>query len=211
MQELTIVFLRDYISNSEKCHLDSWRGENIKSPFQITPKHFLSYAEYDLTNEYRHHLVNSLSNIKRAIDCQFDSLLYGLGLFEKSKKNKWNFPDKIDCLNRIGIISPRVLKKINQKRNLLEHEYMLPNKNEVEDALDVATLFIAYTEKFLSRATIEIELYHDINEESLEIKLDYNNNMIIIIERKSEREKKITADSEEYIDYLRWFIDLYKF
>lgn len=211
MQELTIAFLRDYTSNSEKCHLDSWSGKNIESPFKITPKNFLSYADYDLTNEYPHHLVNSLSNIKRAIDCQFDSLLYGFGLFEKSKKLNWNFPEKINYLNRIGIISPRILRKINQKRNLLEHEYILPNKNDVEDALDVATLFIAYTERYLWNATTEIELYHDTKEEQLKIKLDYKNNMIIINETTRPRDKKINANSEEYVDYLRWYIDLYKF
>ncbi|MEA2075447.1 MAG: hypothetical protein U9O85_06905 [Euryarchaeota archaeon] len=43
-----------------------------------------------------------------------------------------------------GIIAPQILKKINDKRNLLEHEFKKPSLEQVEDALDVATLFISY-------------------------------------------------------------------
>jgi hypothetical protein len=50
------------------------------------------------------------------------------------------------------------LNKINKKRNLLEHEYKNPSIEEVEDALDVAILFINYTNKYISSAMIECEL-----------------------------------------------------
>ena len=208
--EIDIAFLNEF-TNKEECHLESCNITNIQPPFDITPKDFLKYAEYDLNNEYTHHLINSLSNIKRAIDCQLDSLLYGFGLFEKSKIQKWNFPTKIDYLNRLEVISPRILLKINQKRNLLEHEYIRPNKSDVEDALDIAILFIVYTDKYLLNAIVSCEPYNFIEEYSLEVNLDYEKNMITISKRRDkETLKEINADSEDYIKYLKWFISLYE-
>jgi hypothetical protein len=41
--------------------------ENIEISFEISPNDFLKFAEFDLTANYEHHLVNSLSNTKRAL------------------------------------------------------------------------------------------------------------------------------------------------
>lgn len=217
MDDFSIESLKKFIGNFEDVRFDTWDSEDVEAPFQMTPKQFLEFAEYDLNNEYSHHLVNSLSNIKRAIDCQLDSLLFVFGLFKKSKKGRWNFPKKIDCLNKIGIISPRILERINQKRNLLEHEYKIPKKGQVVDALDVAILFKAYTEKFLSNALIDCTPYHEIKKDSFSVKLDYKNAKIIFYnpEIKNNKfiyviKKEITPDSDEYIDYLKWFVGLYK-
>lgn len=210
MRDVDITFLNDFIKK-EECYLQSFNSEDIQPPFDIMPKDFLNYAEYDLNSEYNHNLINSLSNIKRAIDCQLASLFYAFGLLEKLKTQKWNFPDKIDCLNKLGVISPRILLRINRKRNLLEHEYIRPNKNEVEDALDVAILFNAYTEKFLLNAMIDCEPYNDEKKEGFEVKLDYKNNRIILYDTWDEKIiKEINANSEDYLIYLKWYIDLYK-
>jgi len=211
--------LKKFIGDFEDVHLDTWNSNDIEVPFQIKPSEFLKFAETDLNNKYAHRLVNSLSNIKRAIDCQLDSLLYGFGLFEKSNEERWNFPRKIETLKKLGIISPRILKKINQKRNLLEHQYIKPKKSEVDDALDVATLFIAYTEKFLIKALIECEPVDDKTGDSFKIIFDYKNGKLdfgVTMYDKQERykgikkAKSVTSDSKEYMEYLKWFINLYK-
>ena len=111
----------------------------------------------------------------------------------------------------LGVISPRILLKINQKRNLLEHEYIRPNKGDVEDALDVAILFIVYTDKYLLNAIVRCEPYNFIEEYCLEVNLDYEKNRITISKRRDkETLKEINADSEDYIKYLKWFISLYE-
>jgi hypothetical protein len=124
------------------------------SIFEIQPKEFLGFAEKELSegNDDRH-LVNSLSNIKRAIDCQIDLVIYNHMMSKKAKKERWNFPEKMGYLQDVGIIAPRILKKINEKRNLLEHEYKKPTQEQVEDALDVATLFIHYISPLISDKT----------------------------------------------------------
>jgi hypothetical protein len=48
------------------------------------PKEFFKYAEADLASSYEH-IVNGLSNSKRAPDCQLDTLLYVLGYYSKSQ------------------------------------------------------------------------------------------------------------------------------
>ena len=55
---------------------------------------------------------------------------------------KWNIPKKIEALQGLGLITPRILTKVSGARNLLEHEYRRPQKNEVEEALDLASLFV---------------------------------------------------------------------
>lgn len=216
MKEFDLESLNHFIANG---HAQGCEYEIIKTGFEILPNDFLKFADCDLIAEYEHHLVNSLSNSKRAIDSQLDSLLIGLGLSERAKK--WNFPTKIDYLNSIGIISPKVLNKINKKRNLLEHKYKNPNKEEVEDALDVATLFINYTNKYLSPALIECALLgRELQDEAMQcvtVKLDWQNYKLIfkgadedlIAETYEPIVKELTADQTDYDEYLKFYLNLY--
>jgi len=197
----------------EEGSVDGYGYEIIETGFEISPEEFLKFAELDLTAEYKHHLVNSLSNTKRAIDSQLDSLLIGFGLSEKSKR--WRFPKKIEFLNSVGIISPRILNKINKKRNLLEHEYKNPSKEEVEDALDVALLFVSYTNKYLNPALVSCDLLTS----GLDIKvdLDWKNCKLIFHVRQQGKSKidcideEITVDQIEYNLYLAFFLSLYNY
>jgi len=139
--------------------LGGWTGRRQK-PFEIKPEKFLSFAKSDLKQKLKRGSINALSNVKRAIDCQLDSLLIVLGFYKKAKKENWNFPYKLEFLNKIGIIAPSILRKINKQRNLLEHEYRFPKKEEVEDAIDITDLFLTATNKFIDIdiGTVEIEL-----------------------------------------------------
>ena len=47
----------------------------FKSPFDISPGDFLEYANKDINAKYGHRYVNALANVKRALDCQLDTLL----------------------------------------------------------------------------------------------------------------------------------------
>ena len=122
----------------------------IESPFSLNAEDFLEYSEEDIKENNNKNIINSLSNVKRSIENRVDLLLYAFGCkFSKQLR----FPEKLNELNKMGIIAPRILKKINKIRNLLEHQYEIPNKEKVEDALDVAILFIEYTNKFIYEFT----------------------------------------------------------
>ena len=112
--------------------------------YNITPKEYLSYAKLDLDEQYGHHLINALCNAKRAFHCQLDIILKNL-----ARKTANSFLSKKKLLEELGIITPRILEKLNRQRNILEHEYTKPSLEEVSDFLDITELFIEYTNKYV--------------------------------------------------------------
>lgn len=122
-----------------------WADKRIT--FDIMPKNFLRFAENALSQNSESGLINALSNTKRALDCQVELIIYEHGFGKKLNKERWGFPKKIKFLQENGILAPRILEKINKTRNLLEHEFKKPDIEHVEDALDVVTLFIGYSER----------------------------------------------------------------
>lgn len=210
MKDLSLESVKEFLSNFDDLILGSTSCTDVETSFQIKPRQFLRFAEQDLNGAYEHHLINALSNVKRAIDCQVDSLLVGFGLFEESGK-RFDFPAKVELLNRLGIISPKILEKINRKRNLLEHGYVRPDKDSVEDALDVANLFFAYTDRFLFNALRECEPNSTKNAKAFfDIKLDYKKRRLRLWVPGRKTKKVVGAESEEYLEYLKLFLSLYK-
>jgi hypothetical protein len=120
-------------------------GSTLDLEYEIAPEAFLSFAEKDLLQDDVRGLVNGLSNAKRAIDCQVEKLLACLGL-----PSARSFPKKMGLLTEIGVVAPRIVTKVVRARNYLEHEYRKPEKEQVEDAVDVATLFVAALERSLA-------------------------------------------------------------
>jgi len=71
----------------------------------------------------------------------------------KSEKEQWSFPRKIDVFKELGIAAPSILERINRKRNQFEHEYKMPTREEVDDAVDVTCLFwLLYGSTLLQRS-----------------------------------------------------------
>jgi len=136
-------------------------AEDIEIPFDLKAKDFLDFAGDDLRGNSIRDTVNALGNIKRSIDCLFDSLLFMLNFLEESKRGRWTFPEKMNFLSEIGIITPYILSRINSARNLLEHEFRKPNRKDVEMAYDVAILLyyatIRFTRRFISIVDMEVQ------------------------------------------------------
>lgn len=120
-------------------------GTSIGYRFKINPENFIDYANTDIKSTCTHGLVNALSNSKRAVDCQIDKLLCSLGIGIKNR----NLPQKITILKELGIVAPKIISKLIKKRNYLEHRYICPKREEVEDAVDIAALFIEATNRKL--------------------------------------------------------------
>ncbi len=214
MAEFILERLNRLINKHDVDSVDGYTFGTVETGFDISPDEFLDFAKYDLAAKYDHHLVNSLSNTKRAVDSQLESLLIGFGLSKKAKN--WHFPVKIDFLNNIGIVSPKILNKINKKRNLLEHEFKNPTEEEVEDALDIVALFISYTNKYLSRAIRDFYLVgEDLNGNLI---LDWDNCKFVFkypvyIDDKysGDANEELTADQKDYDECLKLYLKLYEF
>ena len=60
---------------------------SLDLPFELEPEDLIKFAEEDMKESNEKSLINALSNIKRAIDCRIDCLLYVFGMYEKTKKD----------------------------------------------------------------------------------------------------------------------------
>ena len=116
------------------------------------PELYMRFATQDLTagSDDRNSL-NAVSNAKRAIHLRVDRLLQVYGGLKKSGLSlKSSFPRKFDYLANCGILAPEIVKKLNQSRNVVEHEYRLPSRDEAADYVDIAGLFVRSTSPFMS-------------------------------------------------------------
>ena len=113
-------------------------------PWPTTPLEYVRFAEQDIADGGRRGLVNAISNAKRAIHAHVDFLLHNCGRCLKRS----NFPEKLSLLNRLGIIAPSLLEKYNQLRNVIEHEYAQPSREEAQEVIDIACLFLEATRSY---------------------------------------------------------------
>ncbi len=135
----------------------------IEPGFDLSPEDFIRFAELDLEQDDERSLVNALGNAKRAIDCRTDIIISALKLSPKRLKLS-----KLSILKEIGALAPRILNKVRNARNLLEHEYVLPKRELVEDAVDVAMLFEAAAHRVLHLFPEVIYIYNNGEEDGVE-------------------------------------------
>lgn len=108
-------------------------------PFEITPRDFLHQAEVDLTHETQGSDQNAFTNAKRAITCVMDQILLTFGY----RSHRWNTARKVQTVAAMGVVTPRIIVKVNATRNLLEHSHQSVTRTQAEDAVDIAMLFVA--------------------------------------------------------------------
>jgi len=197
--------------NVRKYRVDSAGFESVEVPFGLTAYDFLEFAGQDLQEEHERSSVNALGNIKRCIDCLCDSLLYVMNYLKKSKKEKLGFPGKIDLLGKLGIITPYILRKINSMRNLLEHEFQRPKREDVENAFDVATLFYHATGRFTRRFPSEFTMFSVDNDNFVfAIEFDRKKHKIKIIDDE-EKSQEFGEETKEYLEWLKIFFEIQYF
>jgi hypothetical protein len=193
-KELLKKYLQD--KDTVRC---GWGVDYIDTSFETMPSEFISFAENDLQSNFDHKYINALSNAKRALDCQADRLLKLFGYYQLSQDKFWGFPKKLDLIQKFEIIAPRVLNKINKSRNLMEHQYVKPKPDQVEDFLDIASLFIASTDHYVSHFVRLVQYINEVNEEfndlmEVDIELDNINSKLIV-------KTKILKSNQESVDF----------
>lgn len=135
----------EYISrmeNWDQATIDPKSFVRLEHATPVTPKEYLKFADKDLLLADAHGLVNALSNAKRAINCQVTSLLAVLGLPDTG-----DLQAKFQQFESIGVLVPRVSKKIYKLESLLDKQFCKPGTEDVEEAINIATLFVEATEK----------------------------------------------------------------
>lgn len=111
---------------------------HLQRVVDIEPDEFLELAEEDLERGGAGALLNAVTNAKRAIHCQVDYVLDCLGYESHALPTARKFA----LFESFGFIAPRILKRVTDLRNILEHEYRRPTTDQVVDAVDIAALFV---------------------------------------------------------------------
>ncbi|WP_018609834.1 hypothetical protein [Uliginosibacterium gangwonense] len=139
--------LIDYlIANIDKLTHSSGAGLLFDFPdFELMPFDYLEFAEQDLSKDTTSSRIGCVSNLKRATECEMDTLIHILGLTKHVK----SFPKKLEFVSNVGLISPRSLDKLNRIRNKMEHEYAVPKLSELEAYFDLASGFVYSIEGYI--------------------------------------------------------------
>jgi hypothetical protein len=125
----------------------------MEQNFDIKPKDFLRFAKEDLKEGNERGYINSITNAKRAIDCQIDDVLEKLAFssnnftplikdFLKYYEFDSDITIKLQIIHALNLAPSLLISKSRTLRNKLEHLYQNPNIQEVKEALDVADLFL---------------------------------------------------------------------
>lgn len=166
--------------NLTNLYLTTDFGTEIKkSTTEISPKDFLRFAKQDLKEGNEKGFINSLTNSKRAIDCQVDNTLEILGIKSDNFNTEFkeyvdlfefedDIPIKLKIIHSINLAPSLIISKTRTLRNKLEHVYQKPKSNDVKEALDIADLFIRSVEGKMTGIFTEFYLTDDknCNEES---------------------------------------------
>lgn len=177
---------------------------DLDFPFEIHAQHFLDIAEEDLSTNNLRGNINALTNAKRAIDCQVEAIIEVLSL-----KKARSFPVKLEKINEIGLVAPRVLKRLNKLRNSLEHDFLTPSRDEVEDFIDVASLFIELSNGLFRMyawqfAVYDVQTYGDKNGFQVNLNRDDNSMEVNMYKTNGKVTTYVVRPSEhEYIPLVK--------
>ena len=144
--------------NFADCLIERDDGYGFEPEFEINPRDFLHYSKEDLDIEGDRGIINSISNAKRAIDCQNHVVFNSYGLlnpkndFKNDKVNEYikitqsrskvlNL--KFHLINSLNFAPISIVSNGWKLRNKIEHIFdVLPKKKEVEDFIDYAEAYI---------------------------------------------------------------------
>jgi hypothetical protein len=186
----------------------------------------LRFAKLDLKQDDERGLINSLTNSKRAIDCQIDEVLNKFGITQDNfKPAVENFvahfelgndvPIKLKFIQALNFAPSLLISKTRTLRNRLEHLYQKPTENEVHEAFDVADLFIrSVSSKFkIQTDDFSITDEKNFNEKNKwvyknAISFSFNEktknfNLGKIIANKAVEKVSITPTDKEYFGIVR--------
>jgi hypothetical protein len=134
-----VDFLRSNLN-----HLNHLGGGGI-SPnfpeFDLMPHNYLAYANIALSDSSDANRINCISHLKRAVECEADTFFYLLQI-----SRRWNFPQKLEALERLELMPSRSIVHLNRIRNKVEHEYSVPEIDDLSVYFDLVAGFVAAIE-----------------------------------------------------------------
>ncbi|MGO3439414.1 MAG: hypothetical protein ACTINB_11615 [Serratia liquefaciens] len=182
----------------------------------LKPNGYLQDAIDDLNaGKERRNLNNAIRNAKSALHMKVDILCVSFSGSEYFKKLK-SFPKKMDFLESIGIVRPRIIDKINKLRNEIEHEYRDATLEEAEDVIDIVLLFIEATKYLNSRFPSDSDFHGALTSEKeylRRIVCNWNDGELIFYFSKKDsgldyvNKYILKVGDERYAQWVKYIID----
>mgnify|MGYP005988258551 CR=1 FL=1 len=147
-------FLRENKKNLKNYGLSglgSLIGEYLTEPESLLHKAEIKLLESDDFSGVHKLLIKS-------IETQTVSLLNKLGI-----KEPQIFSEQISLVNQLGILAPRILVKIEDLHNSLEIYDEVEKKEKLENQLDITSLYIKITKRFMNNFFQDFEMRFDEN------------------------------------------------
>lgn len=148
-----------------------------EKPFgDVSAEEYLDFARNDLSRGDRAGLVNALGNAKRCFHCHVDRLLFRFSLLKAA--NSLNFPQKIELLRELKIVSGTLLRVFNRERNAMEHDYVAPTTEIAEGSVDLCELLLLATERYLCEVPMNMRVVLEDDDRDLMFQLEAGTNTL---------------------------------
>lgn len=123
--------------------------------FDLYPQDYLAFAENELNSfalnaDDPGYLINCVTHLKRAADCQLDMFLHAFNLYRVFRNRNLKFDKKLDFLESAAVFSSRSLRRLNAVRNRIEHDFASPKVDDIEAYYDVVTSMVAVLQRVIA-------------------------------------------------------------
>lgn len=207
--EILLNALKKIKFNFAKLFVSEDSGSGTYFEFEITPYDFLKFAKKDILNNDKRARINAITNAKRAIDCQTDTILSILNLeFSKplpaaatsfielvNHKENANEKSTFKLIAALGLAPINLISKVRKLRHKLEHYYESPSQDEAREAIELAEFYLNATDN-------KIKMIWSIaftNEEIDNYKDPYPSKTIYIDFRDRDALINVRVDKEEIV------------
>ena len=118
----SITKLKDmtqFILQTNEIERDGSNGSEISIPiYDISSEEFLYFAENAIASETKEGIVNAVSNLKRALDCEMDMFFESINLKRIFDKRSLKFEKKTQFLANIGLFPIQTINKLTQTSHI---------------------------------------------------------------------------------------------
>lgn len=209
------VICEDLIKASETEIVSSIGNDSEYRIGDITPREYLKYANDEIrgSKDAVRNKINTVNHLKKAIESQIDTFFVSIGLKHILKKNL-GLVAKSEFLVDIDLISSYSLRKINEIRNKVEHDYEVPKIEDIELYLEVITMSVKTIDsnirKFLRNETMNIDCTINGHKKRISIENTFEKNKgIVLTDVREDREInfcwKRKSDYESYVKYFKLY------
>lgn len=202
--------LKSFIKNNIlllEMDVGGWR--EVKAPsFELYARDYLEFAQQELDKKTVVSLINCVSHLKRAADCQIDIFFHVYNLHKIFNKRNLKFEKKLDFLGEAGIFTSRSLTRFNTIRNKMEHNYEAPKIDDIEVYFDLVFALITILERLTAlHSEITFVTYGDLNAINGGFSIEYveDEPCIKVVLGYGDGSEELMVSAEEEIEEFAYF------